>query len=258
MKNIHRVTYALVALVLATAAFSIATRGSGQDEATQTDSQESAATALQKYEARKRTFPTADYDEAEPSNPSKQAARREKQKRYDKFGLVVREPHPETTETNFVGHPEVDFPALPLEKSDVIIVGNVIAGEAHLSADKKNVFSEFPVRVTKVYKATTLTVPAVDSSIVVERVGGYVRYPNGQTVLYRSPGVGMPPVGKTCVLFLNTIPPTDAYTILTGYELGVNGFEPLDFGSKFEAFRGMDVSTFLSTLADLVTKASAP
>lgn len=75
--------------------------------------------------------------------------------------------------------------------------------------------------------------------------------------MYRGAGLGMPPVGKTCVLFLNPIPHSDAYKILTGYELGVKGVEPLDYGND-EAFRGMDVSTFLSTLVDLVTKASAP
>lgn len=258
MKNIHRVTYALAALVLVTAIFSIATRGSGDDPTAAADSQQTATTAMQRHEARKRTFPTADYDEADPSSPSERAARKEKQKRYDKYGLVVREPNPKAGEANFVGHPEVYLPALPVEKSDVIIVGDVIAGEAHLSADKENVFSEFTVRVRQVCKAATSTLPAVDSSIVVERVGGYVRHPNGQTVLYRSPGTGMPPVGRTCVLFLASISQSDAYTILTGYELGIKGVEPLDYGTKFDEFRGMDVSTFLSTVADLVTKASAP
>lgn len=258
MINIHRVTYALVALVLATVGFSISTRGNGQDPATAADSQESAATALQIHEARKRTFPIADYDEPEPSDPSKRAARREKQKRYDKFSLVAKDPHPDTAETNFIGEPHVDIPALPVEKSDVIVVGDVIAGEAHLSADKQNVFSEFTIRVRQVYKTTALAVSAADELIIVERVGGFVRYPNGQTVLYRGAGVGMPRVGGECLLFLNLIPRSDAYTILSGYELGRKGVESFDYAGRLEAFRGFDVPTFLSTFEALLTKTSAP
>lgn len=258
MKHVHRVTYALASLVLATAAFSNTTRGSGQDHATAADSQESAATALQRHEAQKRTFPIADYDEPEPSDSSKRAARREKQKRYNKFTLVAKDPHPNSGETNFVADPHVDIPALPVEKSDVIVVGDVVTGEAHLSADKQNVFSEFTVRVRQVYKTTASAVPTVDSSIVVERVGGYVRYPNGQTVLYRGAGMGMPRVGGRCVLFLNSIPQSDAYTILSGYELGGKGIESFDYAGRLEPFRGFDVSTFLSTLEALLTKTSAP
>lgn len=151
MKNIHRVKNTLVALVFVTAILAITTGSRSQNPYAVVAVQENTGAAFQKIEARRRTFPTVDYGEAEPSNPSKQ----EKQKRYNKFGLVSREP-PTGVEISFTSHPQDDLPALPVEKSNVIIVGDVTTGEAHLSEDKLNVFSEFTVRVSKVYKATRL------------------------------------------------------------------------------------------------------
>jgi hypothetical protein len=243
--------------VLVTAIFSIATRGSGDDPAATADSQQTATTEMQRHESARRAYPIADYDEPEPSDPSKRAARKEKQKRYNKFPLVMEDPHPKDVEISFIGHPEIYIPALPVEKSDVIVVGDVVTGEAHLSEDKQNVFSVITISVKSVYKAPASTAPAPGALITVERVGGFVRYPNGRTVLYRGAGLGMPRVGRRCVLFLNSIAQSDSYTILTGYELGGKVVEPFDYAERFEAFRGFDVPTFLSTLDDLLTKSSA-
>ncbi len=257
MENIHRVTYALVGLVLVTAIFSVATRGSGRNStAPEANCQKTETTALQRHEASKRRYPVADYDEAEPSEPSKRAARKEKQKRYNKFPLVMKNPHPDTAETSFIAENAFDFPAIPVDKSDLIVVGDVVGGEAHLSEDKQNVFSELTVQVNKVLKTLRPSEPTPGAVITIERVGGFVRYPNGRKVLYRGAGFGMPRVGGRYVLFLNSIGLSDNYTILTGYELGEKGVEPLDFSQQFEAFRGFDVPTFLSTLNDLLSKSS--
>jgi len=140
--------------------------------------------------------------------------------------------------------------ALPVDKSDLIVVGNVVSGEAHMSGNKQNVVSEFIVHVEKVYKPVASPAPPAGSSITVERFGGNVRYPNGQTVLYRWEASSMPKVGGRYIFFLESIPQSDGYTILTGYELGEKEVSPLDSSSQFEALRGMGTSAFLKRLND--------
>jgi hypothetical protein len=139
----------------------------------------------------------------------------------------------------------------------VIVVGDVVSGDAHLSENKKNVFSEFNVQVSKVYKTLRPTAPTEGYLITIERVGGFVKYPDGRKLLYGAASSGMPRVGGRYVFFLNSITQSDNYTILTGYELGEREVEPLDFSQQFEGFRGFDPSTFLSLLSDMLTKPPA-
>ena len=61
----------------------------------------------------------------------------------------------------------------------------------------------------------------------------------------------MPKVDGRYVMFLNVIPDSDVYKILTGYELGFNGIVPLDFSPQFESHKGSDENTFLKALRDL-------
>lgn len=259
MENMHRITYALAALVFVTAVFSIATRGKGNDSATQLPTvgdQQPNAAEMQRRLTANRAYPIADYDEAEPADPTKRAARREKQKRHNKFGMVMKDPHPETVETSFIEERAFDFPGLPVDKSEVIVIGEVVTGEAHLSEDKQNVFSEFAVKITKVLKSPTSTAPKPGSLITIERIGGYVRYANGRTVLYRGSGYGMPRVGGQYVLFLTSIPQSEDYTLLTGYNVGGESIDPVDFSQQFEAYKGSTVPAFLSTLDELLSKSS--
>ena len=259
MNNIHRVTYALAALVFVTAVFSIATRGNGNNPTAPPQAvggQQSQTTEMQRHLAANKAYPIVDYDEAEPSDPSMRASRSAKQKRYNNFGMVMKTPHPDDAEISFIAEGAFDFQGLPVDKSEVIVVGDVITGEAHLSENKRNIFSEFTVKISTVLKTLTPTGPTPDSQITIERVGGYVRYPNRQTVLYRGAGYGMPRVGGRYVFFLRPIAQSNDYSVLTGYELGEKGIEPLDFSAQFEAFRGFDVPTFMSTLDEVLSKSS--
>jgi hypothetical protein len=122
-----------------------------------------------------------------------------------------------------------------------------------MSGNKQNVVSEFVVHVEKVYKPAAPAAPAAGSSITVERFGGNVRYPDGQTVLYRWAGTSMPKVGGRYILFLESISQSGDYTILTGYELGEREVSPLDTSWQFEALRGIGTSAFLKRLNDSLT-----
>ncbi|MDQ2975694.1 MAG: hypothetical protein M3R69_09830 [Acidobacteriota bacterium] len=249
--QIHRITYFLFALVLVTAILAFATRSVTQTKPLSKPQQDSLSIAQES----RLHFPSADYEEREPVDPVKRALRKEKQKRYDNFHTVAKKPHPGDAEVAAIlddfGPP---LPALPLAKSSVIIVGVVLDAQAHLSDNKKNVYSEFTVRLDEVLKTQTSLPP--DNLITLDRQGGFVKYPNGQKVLYRFSGERMPRVGKRYVFFLEYV--HSDYRILTAYELSENRVTPLDDLEQFKEFRGHDEAAFLSTLRDLLAKPVPP
>jgi hypothetical protein len=134
-------------------------------------------------------------------------------------------------------------------QSAVFVIGQVLDGEAHLSEDKTNVFSEFTVRVSNVFKSD-VSLPGTD--IVVERLGGYVKYPDGRKLLYRVGTGKMPRVGARYLFFLKASPQLDL-SILTAYELGPDGVIPLDPSAQFEAFKGKDEAAILAALNKAMT-----
>jgi hypothetical protein len=96
------------------------------------------------------------------------------------------------------------MPALPTAKSAYIVLGEVKTAEAHVSENKENVYSEFTVSVTKVFKTASSSV-VEGSEITVDRVGGFVKYPNGRTLLYSVSGRNMPAVGGRYILLLSSL-----------------------------------------------------
>lgn len=185
-------------------------------------------------EEKKKHFPTAEFNEAEPTDPLKRAQRKQKQKRKNGLGLVSKNPEPNMGGGLFLPHNQFDVPGLPVEQSSVIAVGDVLQAEAHLSEDKTSVYSEFTIRLIDVLKADS-ALPG--SEMIVERLGGYVRYPDGRKLLYRVGTGGMPRVGGRYLFFLKPTPELD-YTILTGYEFSDKGVSALDSSAQFEKYNG--------------------
>ena len=143
---------------------------------------------------------------------------------------------------------QFDFPALPVAKSDVIVIGEVLNGEAHRSLNKRNVFSNFEVAVREVLQGKLIG----RKVITVQRVGGFVSFPNKQKVLFRLLGNGMPAVGSRYVFFLNAI--DEDYSIVTGYELTAEGVVALDGSQQFLAFQGRTEAGFLNLLRDTISQ----
>jgi len=233
----HRFTYILVALVLVTLGLSFVRRAQ-PFAATYLPAQTNAKS--DKFQEAKRHFPTAAYDE-----PDLADAKKEKQKRYNDFKLVSVKPQPWKVETLITSDSLFAFPALPVAQSDLIFIGTVISATAHLSENKKNVFSEFTVAVESVHKITNQSVTP-GSVLTIDRLGGHVRYPNGQEVLYRFYGANMPKTSVRYLFFIKSRNKHD-YNILTGYELTGGIVVPLDMSSQFATFEG-------TTEEDLVKK----
>lgn len=241
----QRFTYILIALVLVTLGLSFVRRSQPFAAAyfTQTNAKSD------KFQDAKRYFPTAVYDEPDLADPKKNEAKKEKQKRYNDFKIVSITPETWNVETLITSDTLFAFPALPVAQSDLIFTGTVQSATAHLSENKKSVFSEFTVTVESVYKAIKQATPG--SILTIDRMGGFVRYPNGHEILYRFSGANMPKTGVRYLFFINFRNKQD-YNILTAYELTGGTVLPLDMSSQFETLEGTTEEDLLKKLRALL------
>lgn len=246
--KIQKLTLVLFILVLGTLGLGFATRNQTQNrKITSTET-------LNQQQEKKQTFPIANYDEPDLTDPKKNQARKEKKLRHNNFSMVAKNPPDWQAELLFIDEGLALTPALPLARSGLVLMAEVKAAEAHVSENKENVYSEFTILITKVLKSANSSI-FEGAEITIDRVGGFVRYPNGRTVLYRLSGKNMPVVGEKYVFFL-TSTNTQDLTIVTAYNLGANGVIPLDDSPQFEKFRGMPEDLFLQKLHDSVSESS--
>jgi hypothetical protein len=204
------------------------------------------------YNTVNERFPTADYDgEQDLTDPEKNAKRKKKQKRYNDFALVSSHVSEGVDEAAFFPEPHLTFPALPVAESEMVVIGTIGDAQAHLSESKLNVFSEFTLTVEDLLKSKIQGV-AQGSVLTVDRVGGRVKYPNGQTVLYRIAGLNMPQVGGRYVLFLTSKHNHEDLSILTAYQLTPNGAIPLDELSQVASLNGVSEVDILQRVRKLI------
>lgn len=246
--GVHKLTYALLFVVLTTL---VVAAGRHQEKP-------SAAATEREYQkqlqVRTQRFPTAEYEEAQLLDGKQNPARKEKNRRKNDFKVVARNPPLWAAEVVVTQEGGMDFPALPIADSTLIISGRVSGAEAHISQNKKNVYSEFTVLVEKVFKSSNGSV-VEGTEVRVDRTGGFVKYPNGHAVLYRISGTDMPLTGERYLFFLTSKNEPDI-SILTAYELTSKGVAPLDESSQFEQYRGLTESALLGNLREALAKAS--
>jgi hypothetical protein len=214
-----RLTYFLLILVLGTLDFSLLRPQHSAPSAL-------AAQKRPDYRIVNERFPTADYTEPDLPDPEKNAKRKEKQKRYnDGEWVFTRVNNPEVEESALSQH--ISFPPLPVNESEIIVIGTIFSAEAHLSESKRNIFSEFTLSVENVLKSPAPGL-AQGSVLTIDRLGGHVRYPNGQRVRYRFGTLNMPYVGARYLFFLTSKHNKQDLSIVTAYVLTQDGTIPLD------------------------------
>jgi hypothetical protein len=76
-------------------------------------------------------------------------------------------------------HAWTRLPALPVEQSNVIILGKVTDRRAVLTEDRLGVYSEFSISVSEIFK-DDLNLVFSGQVITASRPGGAVRFPSGQ------------------------------------------------------------------------------
>ena len=156
------------------------------------------------------------------------------------------------------------MPALPVEKSDAIIIGEVVEAHAFLSEDQTQVYSQFVIRVEDVPKNNGQVLISPQTNIAVERQGGRVRFPSGKVAIANVAHQDMPRVGRRYVLFLThhslMSGRYEDFFILTGYELRNDKVFPLDkvsSGHPINSYKDRDRESFLNDLALAISNASA-
>ena len=246
--KIHKLTIVLLVLVVSTLGFTFANR-------TQTPrGQVTDSEALKRLQEKKGKFPVADFDESQLTDPKKNQARKEKKARHNNFSIVAKNPPDWQAERMFLDEGLALTPALPIAQSAYIVLGEVKTAEAHVSENQENVYSEFTVLLIDVLKTANSSI-VEGTEITIDRIGGFVKYPNGRTVLYRVSGKNMPAVGERYIFFLTSANNQDLI-ILTAYQLGASGIIPLDDSPQFEKFHGTSPDLFLQNLRDSLTKPS--
>lgn len=200
------------------------------------------------------------YDVPEPSNANEKAKRNARGKRFD-GSLRVAEPHPEAGAKGILDSWMQSLPALPVDVSDAIVIGDITNAQAYLSPDKTGVYTEYTVRVDEVLKQSSAAPIVTGGFVDAQREGGRVRFPSGRVQSYITHYQGVPVTGRKYVLFLKRNEQADVFIILTGYELGDGHVYPLDGVDlpqgateipQFAAYKGVDEATFTKALRSVL------
>jgi hypothetical protein len=205
-----------------------------------------------------KQFPITDLAAPLPSDESAKAIRSRKSKKYNDKSLSEIS---EASNVTFVVNEALSkLSALPVERSSVVLVGEITDSNAYLSEDKTAVYSEFEIRVEAVLKNKSNRNLKAGESIAVERFGGRVRLPSGKLFIAAVDNQDMPRVGGKYVLFLTNDfiggkHNDDDFNILMGYELKGGKVFPLDRTSSnhpIARYNEKDESTLLSDLSSLL------
>ena len=207
-------------------------------------------------------FPIVDGAATEPGDAAAQAKRAKKGKKYNtKYLPVITESYHVAF---LVNESLVGLPALPIDKSSVVLLGEIVDAKAHLSEDRTAVYSEFEVRIQRVFKNTSKRILAPGSSVEVERYGGRVRLPSGKIVISAVDHQDMPLVGSVYLLFLTNDLLSggrndDDFQILMGYESKNGKVFPLDKTTSnhpISRYSGLDESVLLADLTSALSVGS--
>lgn len=208
----------------------------------------------------KDAFPNVEY-----VNQFVDEARKAKSKKYNNSKVIESEILEDTTTVSFVKWLPTTSP-LPVKESEVVIRGKVTAAQAHLSEDKRSVYSEFNIEIEKVFKNSSLIKYENGNHIKAEREGGIVLFPSGKAVWYSISGQRMPQIESKYIFFLTHEFPGFGYKkqdlfLLTGYEIKNGQIFPLDSpngGTHPVAtfYKEKEESVFLSDLLKAIGKSA--
>ena len=240
----------MAVLVATSAALLVAFRTGGQTSNIQPDIEQ------KRKEIRKR-FPTARYDEPEEQDIARRARRQLAGKRYEDAGGLVDSTLPiwEDEERILQTDAYLTVPAIPVKESELIVIGKVLAAAAHLSNNKKTVYSEFTVQIDEILRDTTGNIKK-EGSVTVDREGGFVEYKNGLRRFHAIGALSMPQVGGKYILFLRNRDKGPNYEIINGYELKDDGVRVLTHSPETISYFGMDQTVLLSRVRKALSEPS--
>jgi hypothetical protein len=114
----------------------------------------------------------------------------------------------------------VPMPPLPFGRSSIAILGEVVKTQPYLSEDKRQLYTEFTVRVNEVFWTSSGFAVNGGDTVLIVREGGSLRLPDGRVVTRVLRGRGNALQGaRKYVLFLGDTPGIARYYVETAYEL---------------------------------------
>lgn len=209
-------------------------------------------------------FPWASVDfDSDTSQLS--AAQRAKCLRYnldaEESSWVEHPTGPKDGTADLIGLPDPFFDRvlpLPIADARLVIQGTVVASEAHLSYDRRNVFTQFSLRVDAVLKSDPNLDVRAGASLLVDRQGADVLYSPTYTIRHYVQRKGMPELGKQYVLFLRALHDNQDLDIITGYEIQGATVMPLDgrvnnggYPTQFDTYAHKALTTLLHDIASV-------
>ena len=210
--------------------------------------------------------PVTDYAAAQPSSPDVLRFRRGE--RYNSPDSPLPELSENSEPTLYtLGPTHFRRQLMPFEESDAVVIGTITAGQAYLSNDKRDIYSEFKASINEVIKTPNAPYLRNGDSIDVERPGGVIKMPSGKLITRAFMSESMPEMGKRYLLFLRYHTDAEDYRLLTGYQLEGSKVYYLDDRSWGESSRyqvlehplvgeGANEEEFLARVRAAFTKAS--
>ncbi len=244
------ITIAVAVLVVTSSALMVSFRTAGQASKIEPDIE-------QKRKEFRKQFPTARYDAPEEQDIARRARRQLAGKRYENGGGLVESTIPiaEDEERMLINDEYLSVPAIPVNESELIVIGQVLGAAAHLSNNKKNVYSEFTVQIDEILRDTTGNAKK-EGFVTLDREGGFVKYRKGLRRLHRIGGLLMPQVGGKYILFLKNREKGPNYEIINGYELRDGGVRNLTGSIESRSYSGINQAILLSTVRKALSEAS--
>jgi hypothetical protein len=185
--------------------------------------------------------------------------RKKKNEKFDKWSWIRQTVSADATSSLLINDWQVGLPALPVTKSDVVVIGTVNSGEAFLSNDETGIYSEFSVATVDLLKNNQNNLISVGEVISVQRAGGRILYPSGKILKYSVSGQEMPQLNGKYVFFLTYDKQRQTYYIVTAYEISDGKITALDgrgrskvSGFKFSEYDGIDEQQFISELKNAI------
>jgi hypothetical protein len=196
---------------------------------------------IEKVERSKAALPRAEYAAPEPQDPALRQLRKARDKQYRR-GASFENLREDVTEISLGSHDLLDISGLPVEQSDLVVVGTITNAKGYLTENKAAAYSEYSVNINEVIKgAATPT----GSQVIAERVGAKVVLPGGRTILVSDAYRGTPEVNHRYVLFLKYSPEGKDYLIIIAYDLRSGRVMSIDRLPQCAFFDGNEETAFL-------------
>jgi len=182
----------------------------------------------------------------EPADPQEKAVRKYRGKRYNGRGPKALPELPQGIDPlPIISHGPV-LPALPVDQSDIIVVGEISKLRPYFSEDRTSIYTEFDVRVEEFIKVPSGW--SLGKRLMIEREGGVLRVPGGRVFQWSVLGRELPVAGRRYCLFLKLRDLAATFEIVLAYDLVEGSVFPIDqtqedphtnlsyFGSDAESF----------------------